>query len=56
MGAVEEVMDELRFQEHLKKLSELPLRQKKELWERVRAPEIFLEDLQRIFDVDGDYD
>jgi len=56
MGAVEDVMDEMRFQEHLRKLSELTLEQKKEMWKRVQAPQIFLEDLQRIFDVDGDYD
>jgi len=56
MGAVEDVIDEMRFQEKLKKLSELSIAEKTELWEKMKIPYMDLKDLQRIFGVDGDYD
>jgi len=53
MNAVEEAIDELRFQEKLKRLSELPQWKKVELWNAMnrqewRQGELTLKDLERI--------
>ena len=50
-SAVDEVIDDMKFEEHLKKLSELPDWKKAELWKKVKDEEFGLGDLTRIFDV-----
>ena len=56
MGAVEDVIADMRFEEKLKKLSELSIAEKTELWEKMKIPYMDIKDLRRIFGVTDDYD
>ena len=48
-GFVAEAAEETRFQERLKKLSELPLWKKQELWDQMKMNELMFSDIKRIF-------
>jgi len=54
MDAIQEAVAETKFQERLKRLSELPIRKKKELWDAIKSRELMFGDIARIFGVEGD--
>ena len=51
-GFIAEAIEETKFQERLKKLSELPLWKKQELWDQMKMNELMFSDIKRIFGED----
>ena len=49
MGGVRDAVEDQRFEERLKKLSELPKWKKQELWDQMKMNELMFSDIKRIF-------
>ena len=52
MGGVDEAIAETRFQERLKRLSELPMWKREEIWKAMQDREMMFSDIKRIFGED----